>query len=486
MKTVAAFKIYNTLSRELEVFQPLHLEVVNIYTCGPTVYDYQHIGNFRSFIFEDVLVRILKEQGYQVKRVMNITDVGHLTSDEDTGEDKLEIGAKREGQTAWEVARKYEQYFLDDFASLNLLPPDSLIRATKMIAQQIALIQVLQSKGFTYQIEDGIYYDSTKFTHYGDLARLDLEGLKAGARVEMVKGKKHPSDFALWKFSPKDIHRDMEWESPWGVGFPGWHLECSTIAMQELGPELDIHCGGVDHIPVHHTNEIAQSEAATGKRFAKYWLHNEFLTVDGRKMSKSLGNFYTLNDLKDKGFKPLDFKMFCYSANYRSKINFTWESLKASQISLARLREAIQEISDFAREDGQQENNNQLRSKSYQQAGQAFESAMLDDMNTPAALAVVWEVIHTNSKIYQEMSNLEKLQFIEIVDSYLGLELFLDKTVPLTNLEIPSLVEELVKQRQQARLIKNWTEADRLRKQIEKEGYTVLDIAKDSYKVQKL
>lgn len=455
------FKLYNTLTRRIEDFKPLQNDGVSLYTCGPTVYNFQHIGNYRCFVFEDVLEKTLTYFGYRVQRVMNITDVGHLTSDEDEGDDKLEVGAKREGLTAWEVAKKYEAAFLDDLKLLKILQPERLIRATDTIEEQIRLIQDLEKKGYTYQTKDGIYFDSTKVADYGKLARLNLEGLRAGERVEMLD-KKNPTDFALWKFSPKDIKRDMQWQSPWGIGFPGWHIECSAISMGAFGPSLDIHCGGVDHIPVHHTNEIAQSEAVTGETFAKYWLHSGHLMVDNGKMSKSLGNDYTVQDILDKGYDPLALRLFFYSAHYRTQQNFTWETLKSAQTSLNRLRALAQSIEDEAEglkeEDESEKEKDDLTN---------FEQALSDDLNMPLAIAAVWELLRS------AISKQRKLKYITKVDQVLSLDLLKREGL----VSIPIHVQELVQSRKEARAVKDWSLSDSLRVQIEEAGFNVKDEA---------
>jgi cysteinyl-tRNA synthetase len=412
---------------------------------------------------EDVLVRLLGALGYGVKRVMNLTDVGHLTSDADEGEDKLEVGARREGTTAWEVARKYEEHFMEDMEALKMKKP-IYVRATDRIKEQIELIQRLESAGFIYVLEDGVYFDSAKFPTYGQLARLDIEGLQGGARVEMIDGKKSVTDFALWKFSPPGVKRDMEWESPWGVGFPGWHIECSAIILKELGEQIDIHAGGVDHISVHHSNEIAQSEAATGKTpFVKYWFHVEFLQVDGGKMSKSLGNVYTIQDLKKRGFDPLDYRFFTYSATYRAKQNFTWESLESSRTALRRLRLAIQEKADCTGPALDPEaTEGELKT-----AADKFLSAMTDDLNLPASIPILHEVLNN-----ERLTPTEKGSFIRFVDSILAIEL--DKN-PDQEGDIPSKVKELAAKREKARSQKQWAESDSLRHEIEKLGYIVRD-----------
>ncbi|MBP5188594.1 MAG: cysteine--tRNA ligase, partial [Fibrobacterales bacterium] len=321
-----AITLYNTATRSKEPFVPQDGRTAKIYCCGPTVYHYAHIGNLRTYIFEDLLRRSLAYHGFDAKHVVNITDVGHLTSDADEGEDKMEKGAKRTGKSVWEVAAFYTDAFMRDFHSLNLLEPTVWCRATDHIAEQIALVKTLEEKGYTYRTSDGIYYDSSKFERYGDFARLDLENLWAGSRISMGE-KRLPTDFALWKFSPKDVKRQMEWDSPWGVGFPGWHIECSAMAMKHLGETLDIHCGGTDHVRVHHTNEIAQSEAATGKTFSRFWMHGEFLRLDGDKMSKSTGEFLTVDSLVKRGFSPMDYRYFALGSHYRNYLSFSFESL---------------------------------------------------------------------------------------------------------------------------------------------------------------
>ena len=325
-----SLKLYNTLTRKKEDFKPLNDKEVGIYTCGPTVYNYAHIGNMRAYIFVDILVRYLRYSGYKVKHVMNITDVGHLTSDSDTGEDKVEKEAQKEGKTAWDIAKNYEKAFFEDSEALNIKKPDIIVKATDLIKEQISFIQKLEEKGFTYVLNDGVYFDSSKIKDYGKLAKLDIEGLRAGERVD-IRGKKNKTDFALWKFSPKDKKRDMEWESPWGKGFPGWHLECSAIGLKYLGEQFDVHTGGIDHINVHHTNEIAQGEALTGKTPAKYWMHSEFLLTGDTKMAKSRGNLVRVTDL---GVDPLAYRMLILQANYRDPLNFTDESIKAADTAL--------------------------------------------------------------------------------------------------------------------------------------------------------
>ncbi len=436
-------KLYNTLSRSIEDFISIQPGKVGMYSCGPTVYDYQHIGHMRRYVGDDLLIRVLKANGYSVHHVMNITDVGHLVSDGDTGEDKMEKGAKKFNLSVWDIAKKFETQFKDSCGLLNITLPKDLMHATNYIPEQIELIKKLEEKGFTYRTSDGIYYDTSKFPAYFNLSRQNPDELKAGARVEMGE-KKNISDFALWKFSPDGEKRQMEWESPWGVGFPGWHIECSAMSMKALGSHFDIHTGGIDHISIHHTNEIAQSEAATGEKFANYWIHHAFLTVEGQKMSKSLGNFYTVEDVKEKGFDPMALRYLYLQTHYRQEMNFTWESLEAAQTALGKLRRYSLES-----EGG----SSHLPS--------AFEEALNDDLNVSKALALVWE----NS------SKLTKGDFKKI-DEVFGLQLTHYKE---EKIEIPEAVRELVEKREEARENKDFTSSDELRDQIASLGYEVMD-----------
>lgn len=342
-------KLYNTLSRKKEAFESLKDNEVGLYTCGPTVYWFAHIGNLRTYIFEDILKRVLEYNGHNVTHVMNITDVGHLTSDSDTGEDKMEIGAKRERKTVWEIADFYTRAFKKDLKSLNIKPPSIWAKATSNINEQIKFIQTLEKKGFTYKIADGVYFDTSKIKDYGKLCGSKKRELKAGSRVEVAAGKKNPADFALWKFSPPGIKRQMEWDSPWGLGFPGWHTECVVMAVKYLGAPFDIHCGGIDHIPIHHTNEIAQTEAVFGKNLANFWLHGEFLVLKEGRMGKSERNIITLSNLSEKGFYPLSYRYLCLTTHYRSKLTFSWKSLQSSQQALNNLYQKIREIKIEAR-----------------------------------------------------------------------------------------------------------------------------------------
>jgi cysteinyl-tRNA synthetase len=468
--------LFNTLTRKKEVFTPIKKGRVGFYACGPTVYWYAHIGNFRTYLFEDTLRRVLEYNGYKVCHIMNFTDVGHLVSEGDTGEDKMEKGARREGKTAKEIANFYIDAFKKDAASLNIKKPCVYCRATQHIKEQIKLVKILEKNGFTYKIADGIYFDTSKLKDYGILAKLNIEGQKAGARVETVEGKKNPTDFALWKFSPKDIKRQQEWHSPWGKGFPGWHLECSAMSQKYLGEQFDIHAGAVDLVPVHHTNEIAQSEAAFGKNPARYWVHGEFLLIDGNKMSKSLGNLAKINDV-DKAFSPLAFRYLTLTTHYRSHLNLTWDSMQASQIALSNLYLTIWELkqssggfwlkkllSFFGLTD--KETKDVLKKiKKYQED---FLEAINDDMDMPKAISIVWQIISD-----QTLLPGAKKELLLNFDKVLGLDLNKIKVIP------PSKkVKELAQKREQMRLAKQWEKSDQLRIQIEKEGWLVEDTAK--------
>ncbi len=454
-------KIYNTLSKKVEEFKPINPPQVKIYSCGPTVYDYQHIGHMRRYVGDDILIRVLDFNNFRVKQVMNITDVGHLVSDADTGEDKMEKGAKKFGMSVWEIAKKFEKQFFDSAKLLNIKKPDLVMHATDYIKEQIVFIQALEEKGYAYKIDDGIYFDTSKFANYNKLSGQNLGDLKAGARIEMVKGKKHPSDFALWKFSPPSASagqpkRLMEWESPWGVGFPGWHIECSTMAIKGLETEtLDIHTGGIDHIAIHHTNEIAQAEAATGKPFVKYWVHHNFLLVDGAKMSKSLGNFYTLSDLIKKGFEPLALRYLYLQTHYRQEMNFTFEALEAAQTALNRLRE---EISNWGKP--------KVGCAEFEER---FLQAINNDLNMPEALSIVWELVKSDYPTSAKAESLFKM------DQVLGLNLGQEQ-----KLEIPEEIMKMVKEREELRKIQSYHLADQMRVRIKKLGYNVLDTEKGS------
>jgi len=457
-------KLYNTLYRKKQIFKPLKDKKIGLYTCGPTVYLYAHIGNLRTYLFEDILRRVLEYNKYKVKQVMNITDVGHLTSDADTGEDKLEKGARRENKTVWQVADFYTKHFKKDLKNLNIQEPSVWIKATDTIKQQIDLIKTLEKKGFTYKINDGIYFDTSKLKTYGRLWGSKIEKIKqemkAGARIKMVKGKKNPTDFALWKFSPKKVKRQMEWDSPFGVGFPGWHTECVAMGVKELGIPFDIHCGGIDHIQIHHTNEIAQSEAAYNKILARFWLHGEFLLLNKGKMSKSKGNITILDDLIKKGINPLAYRYLCLTAHYRSQLIFSEQNLQASQNALDKIYNKIQELKTKTIKP-----INKKEIKLYQDK---FLKLINDDLDMPKALALFWKVL--NSK---KLSNNEKYFLALDFDKVFGLNLN-----NIKKQDIPKKIKELVKQREKYRIKKQWEKADEIRKEIEELGYNVEDTKK--------
>jgi len=464
--------LHNTLHKRKEPFTPLHPPEVGFYSCGPTVYDHLHIGNLRAFLFADLLKRVLLANGYEVTHVMNITDVGHLASDADDGEDQMEKGAKREGKTAWDIAEKYTQIFFKDIQSLNILPATVYPKATEHIQDQINLIKQLESKGYTYTIDDGVYFDTNKFPAYGQLAQLDLENLQEGARVAKNEQKKNPSDFALWKFSPKDQQRDMEWESPWGKGFPGWHIECSAMSMKYLGMTFDIHTGGIDHLTVHHTNEIAQSEAATEKPFVKFWLHNEFLALPGdKKMSKSKGTFITLDTIKEKGFHPLDFRFATLQTHYRSHMAFSWVAMQAAKEGRERLNQFARRI--YAMRDLKVEDADD---KYLSDKEDAFMAAINDDLNAPEAMGVLFDMIKdVNSQIANKTVALSPHGLWKLllkIDAILGLKL---QDIVESAEDTPEQVQALLTQRQLARENKDWEASDRLRDQIGELGYVVED-----------
>ncbi len=477
-------KLYNTLTRRKETFKPLRGKRVGLYTCGPTVYNHQHLGNYRTYIFEDVLRRVLNRAGYAVTHVMNITDVGHLTSDADTGEDKLEKGAAREGKTVWDVARFYTEAFLADIKKLNIRRADNLIPATQEIAAHITIIKELFKKGYGYETSRAIYFDVSKFKNYAMLSRQNIEDKKTAARSDVVEDpeKRNPADFALWFFTVgKYKDHVMRWPSPWGApsgsdgtGFPGWHIECSAISTKYLGQPFDIHTGGVDHISVHHTNEIAQSEGAYGKPLARYWMHGEFLLIDESKMAKSAGNFYTLATLAEKGFSPLAFRYLVLTAHYRSQMNFTWESMAAAQRSLERLYDFVHTLQSHSRL-SLEYSRLSLEWKS------TIEKAIADDLNMPKALAVVWDIVrayHKNPDAYDPRAVLAMLYDF---DTVLGLGL---KDVKKES--IPKEMKALAAEREEARKQKDWAKSDALREKIKALGYLVKDTPEGATLKQKV
>lgn len=460
-------KFYNTPSRKIEDFKPINPENVKVYTCGPTVYASPHIGNWVAFIYWDILVRTLQLNGYNVTRTMNITDVGHLVSDEDDGEDKLEKGARREGKTVWEIAEFYTNEFLKGMRDLNLITPENLSKATDFIPEQIAIIKDLSKKGFTYKTSDGIYFDTAKFPKYADFAHLDLENLKAGARINFNPEKKNLSDFALWKWSPKDKKRGMEWEYCGRMGFPGWHLECSAIAINTLGETIDIHTGGIDHIPVHHTDEIAQSETFTGKTFSNYWLHCNHMTSDGKKISKSLGNGFTLEQIISQGFSPMDFKMFVLQSQYQTESNFSFENLKSAQNRLKNWQNIASLRWQVKGNDGTIPS---LATK------QIILEEVNNNLDTPKALAKIDEIFGEIIKANPEKLNYSNLlELIEFIDELLGLNL--TTSTP----DIPDEIKMKIIERNNARAEKNWAKSDEIRDELLSKNIILRDTPKKSF-----
>ena len=447
-------KLFNTLGREAQDFKPIKKGSVGIYSCGPTVYWFAHIGNMRAYIFADTLRRMLSYNGLEVEHVMNITDVGHLTSDEDEGEDKMLLAMRREGKTAYEIAEFYTEAFQKDLVELNIQDPNTWCKATEHIDEQIDLVKKLEENGFTYVTSDGVYFDTSKLEDYGKLSGQRLEDKEGGKRIALGE-KKNPTDFALWKFSPKDHDREMEWDSPWGTGFPGWHLECSAMSVKYLGIPFDVHTGGIDHIAVHHENEIAQSAGAFGKLQSNYWVHNEFITVDGKKMSKSIGNLYLIKDIKEKGFEPLAYRYLTYSAHHRTKLNFTWEALEGSQNALRRLYDTVRDW------DSPTEINEPFRKE--------FIEHINNDLDMPGALAIVWKLVDD-----KDLETSIKAATLLDFDKVLALKLdeYIAKPV-----EVPPEVQKLVVEREQVRKDKDWTRSDELRDEIRKLGYEVEDTA---------
>ena len=475
-------KIYNSLTRQIEDFKPLNPPHVSIYTCGPTVYSFAHIGNLRTYTTADLILRALKYNGHEIKYVMNLTDVGHLTGDNlgdaDTGEDRMEKSAKKEGKTAWEVAEFYTKAFLEDYESLLLTMPETIAKATDHIPEQIDLIEKLTDKGFAYETSDGIYFDTSRYPKYGQLS--DLDQIKEGARVEINQEKKNPRDFALWKFSyphgksydeytasfdkaqdDSVSRRQMEWASPWGLGFPGWHIECSAMSMKYLGPTIDIHIGGMDLKQTHHPNEIAQSEAATGKKFVNYWVHGAFILVNGEKMSKSKGNLFRLYDLEKEGFDPISLRYLYLLTHYRQEMNFTFSALTAAQNALSHLREITASWID----------SGHTGIKEYEDK---FREAINNDLNMPEALSVVWELAKSNHPTAAKAASIFKM------DEVLGLNLasWKSENENITLSQLPADIAELVKEREGYRRNKQYTKADHVRSKVRKLGFDILDTKK--------
>ncbi|OGZ95476.1 MAG: cysteine--tRNA ligase [Candidatus Sungbacteria bacterium RIFCSPHIGHO2_01_FULL_50_25] len=458
-------RLYNTLTRKIEDFKPIRKGRVGLYTCGPTVYNFAHIGNLRTYIFEDILRRTLEYSGYNVTHVMNITDVGHLTSDADAGEDKLEKGAKREGKTVWDIARFYTRAFLKDIRALNIKRAQNIVPATSAIREQIAVIKKLFAGGFAYETPEAVYFDVSKFRNYTKLSRQRLEEKKAGARAEVIEdpGKKHPQDFALWfKRVGKFKNHVMHWNSPWGDGFPGWHIECSAISTSRLGQPFDIHTGGVDHIAVHHTNEIAQSEGAFKKPLARFWMHGEFLLVADSKMAKSAGTFLTLQELEKKGFNPLAFRYLVLTSHYRSKLNFTWESLRAAEHSLERVRSFIKTLLSERKKPKHPVSLEKYRSQ--------FDDALKSDLQTPQALSVLWKIISDYNTQSESFDAKKILALLYDFDQVLGLHF-----TAIKKDAIPETIRDMAMKREVARRNKDWDKADKFRAKIETAGFVIFD-----------
>lgn len=455
-------QFYNTLSREKELFKPIHKEEVRMYSCGPTVYYFAHIGNLRAYLFMDTLRRVLKYNGYKLKHVMNITDVGHLVSDADEGEDKMLKAAKRENKDPFEIAAFYTQAFMQDLDKLNIDKPEIIAKATEHIKIMEGYVQQIIKNGYTYETEDTIYFDTSKLDKYGVLSNLNVEEQKAGARVDFDPRKKNISDFALWIKAPEN--HIMKWDTFWGKCYPGWHLECSAMGEHYLGEVFDIHTGGIDHIPVHHENEIAQGKGYCGKIPAHYWMHVDFLQVNGGKMSKSLNNLYTLDDLAEKGYSPMVYRMFNFSSLYRKKINFTFEAMEAAKVALKRLKEGYQ---------NHQNGQDTIEEKVIQEFATKFLEAINDDLNMPQAMSVVWDVVRCPQKSKQLAQLLLKF------DEVLGLQIDQVETETL-----PEEILAIVEQRKQARENKDWATSDQLRDKLQGLGYDVKD-TKEGMQVSK-
>ncbi len=459
-------KIYNTLSRSKEVFVPVRPGRVGIYTCGPTVYNYAHIGNLRTYIFMDILRRVFAFNGYKVKSVMNITDVGHLLSDADDGDDKMSMAAAEQKKTPEEIAEFYSAAFFRDIARLNVRRPDVTPKATEHIGDMIKIVQALLDKGYAYETDDGIYFDISKFPDYGKLSGANLEEQLAGARVDINTGKRHPADFALWKkAAPNHI---MKWPSPWGMGYPGWHIECTAMSNKYLGDVFDIHTGGIDHVPIHHENEIAQAEAWLGKKAVNYWMHSEFMLVDGGKMSKSLGNTYTVDDLAAKGYTPMEFRYMCLNVQYRQKLNFTWEAMAAAKTAYERLSALLYRHKTAPAPGNRPEIEKYLGE---------FHEAINDDLNVPMAMGVLWKMLRlpAGKDVYDAALVMDKVFALDF-----------DKVAsPDHTAEAPPEIREMAEKRREVRRNKNWAESDRLRDEIAAKGYKVLDTA-DGYRLEKI
>jgi len=457
-----SFYVYNTMTRNKDEFVPYKEGKVGMYTCGPTVYNYAHIGNLRTYIFEDVLKKSLEYVNYKVKHVMNVTDVGHLQSDGDEGEDKMALGASREHKTVWEIAKFYEDAFFEDCKKLNIKRPTIVCRATDHIQDMINLIKKLEEKGYTYVSNGNVYFEIDKFEDYAKLANISMDDLKAGSRIEIDPNKKNPLDFVLWFTNSKFSNQIMQWESPWGKGFPGWHLECSAMSIKYIGEYLDIHCGGIDHIAIHHTNEVAQSEGVLGHKWVKYWMHGEFLVLDGGKMSKSNGDFLTITRLEEEGYSPLDYRYFCLQSKYRKQLVFSFDSLNDARNGYKKLKERTSQVLTDINE------NDITSDQAINIYKEKFSSFISDDLNIANAFTVLFDVLKDN-----ELNNSEKAILIEDFDKVFSLNLMtIEKEA--TNVD-EELINNLIIERGQARESKNWTRADEIRNEFIAMNIELLD-----------
>ncbi|KAF5046740.1 Cysteine--tRNA ligase [anaerobic digester metagenome] len=457
-------KLYNTLSRSIEDFKPIDENLVKMYTCGPTVYNYAHLGNLRTYIHEDVLVKTLRYIGYPVKRVMNITDVGHLESDADEGEDKMLKGAKRENKTVWEIAQHYTDAFFRDIEKLNIKKADVVAKATDYIDQYIEFIKGLEKKGFTYMANGNVYFDITKVENYTKLSGMDLEQLRTASReeVDVDVHKKNPQDFVLWFTKSKFENQAMKWDSPWGVGYPGWHIECSVISLVNLGEQMDIHCGGVDHIPVHHTNEIAQTESYTGKEWVKYWWHSEFLIDNDGKMSKSKGEFLTLSLVEKKGFNPLAYRYFVLNSHYRKQLAFSFDSLASAENAYNKLKSRVKAILENA-------DNKQANEQAAERYKEEFKKCLEDDLNTANAITVLFNMLKSD-----ELNRSQKLDLVADFEKVLSLDLLKEETVEIHD-ELAEYIEEMIQKRQNAKKNKDYQLADSIRAELLEKGIVLED-----------
>lgn len=459
-------KFYNTLTRKKEEFSPLDGNTVRMYSCGPTVYSYAHIGNLRTYIFMDLIRRAIKFDGYKLIGVMNITDVGHLLADSDDGEDKMVKASREQKKTPLEIADFYSKIFFEDIEKLNIGRPEIIAKATDHIGEMISLVKDLQDAGIAYETSDGIYFDISKFPRYGCLSGKNRDEQVAGARVEVNTEKHNPDDFAVWKKA--DPAHIMQWESPWGMGYPGWHIECSAMSRKYLGDFFDIHSGGVDHIPIHHENEIAQNEALTGKQSVRFWMHGEFMQVDGGKMSKSLGNIYTVSDLEKRGYEPLDFRFFCLGAHYRKKLNFTFEGMDAAKTARERLNQTLLQ---------HKLSSTTTTTDTLDKYRKKFKNAVEDDINAPKALGILFDLIKEEKSIDIYKLSLE-------FDSILGLSLDKLKEEKTEELHIPKEIIDLANSRLDAKKQRNFALADELRGKINSLGYSIAD-TKEGYNITK-